>query len=104
MPPGEAWGEAASVAVNGTTITAYPGHAPDAFNTPLVMKANQVNNVVFVSTTAPAGPNGIRSSQVAFIHNSLAVPQGLSYTDRLSTATPYRWATFNTCDQSRGWA
>jgi hypothetical protein len=28
----------------------------------------------------------------------------LSYTDRLSTATPYRWATFNTYDQSRGWA
>jgi hypothetical protein len=93
-----------SVAVNGTTITAYPGAGPYAFNTPRVMKANQVNNVVFVSTTAPANPNGIRSNQVAFTNNSLALPQGLSYTDRLSTATPYRWATFNTYDQSRGWA
>jgi len=42
---------------------------------------------------------------LGFFNNSLALPSGLSFVDNLdSVATvPYRWAVFDTYDQSRGW-
>ena len=99
------WGEIASVAVNGSSVwtsTANgvangPGHATLS----IVIPANGTSTVIF--TSAYDAPNGTRSNQLGFDNNCLTLPSGLTFVDDLPATAPYRWANFNTFDQSINW-
>jgi hypothetical protein len=73
-----------------------------AYSTPITLKANQVNNVVFTSTAGAVAPGSVRSNQLGFIGDSLALSPGLEYVDQLPSNV-FRTATFNTYDQNYGW-
>ena len=89
----EAWGESASVAVNGVSVFSSIGHTHGLLatvNAPI--PANSTGTVIFVSTSGPHfGPSGLnsikRSTSLAFVNNSLILPAGLEFMDDLETAT-----------------
>jgi len=89
----DAWGERASVALNGALAwTSGTGQAygEQVANVTLSIPANRTSTVIFVSTSSPGYSPAtfhIRSSVLAFCNNSLALPAGLKYVDDLDTAT-----------------
>lgn len=87
--------EFASVALNGVTqwnsAGATVSAASGSATVPLTIPANRTSTVIFV---VPGGPpynvNGsfyIRTTALAFISNSLALPSGLQFVDDLATAS-----------------
>jgi hypothetical protein len=88
-----AWGEVASVALNGVNV--YTDNTPSSgtLGTPsLPIPPNRTSTVVFVSGSGIAQFFGdsnhyYRSTVAGFIDNSLALPTGLEFADDLDTAT-----------------
>ena len=86
-----AWGEWASVAINGASAWTsaggnyFPSTGP--VSVPLVIPANRTSTAIFVSTGALPGSSLTRSTILAFVSNSLALPAGLQFVDDLDTAT-----------------
>jgi hypothetical protein len=89
------WGDLASVALNGVAAWSsgggnYPATA-GPFSVALTIPANRVSSAIFVANGGPysSGPSGIlsRSTLLAFVSNSLALPSGLQFVDDLDTAT-----------------
>jgi hypothetical protein len=85
-----AWGEVASVALNGASVWTsgasnyYPGSSPVAPTLPI--PANRTSTAIFVSPSGPANAP-TRTTYLAFVANSLALPAGLEFVDDLDTAT-----------------
>ena len=79
-----AWGEMASVAINGTSV--YNASNSGSANISIAIPPNRVSTVIFVSTSgAPA--SGMRNCRLAFYNNCLMLPAGLEFVDDLETAT-----------------
>ena len=93
--------EAASVALNGSNLWTSSANGGGHHTLTLSIPPNMVSSVIFTSSYAV--PSGTRSIQLGFDNNSLSLPSGLSYVDDLPKVTPYRFANFNTYDQSTGW-
>jgi hypothetical protein len=85
------WGEWASVALNGASAwtsgggTYFPNAAP--VSVPLVIPASRTSTAIFVSTGSPPGAPYSRSTLLAFVNGSLALPAGLQFVDDFDTAT-----------------
>ncbi|HSN89878.1 MAG TPA: hypothetical protein VLS93_01510 [Anaeromyxobacteraceae bacterium] len=86
-----AWGELASVALNGAdAFTTGGGAGTFSASLNLSIPANRTSTVIFVSTSsAPYAISfaSIRQLALAFRNDSLALPAGLSFVDDLDTAT-----------------
>ena len=86
-----AWGEQASVALNGASIwtstggTYYSASAPVSMA--LSIPASRTSTAIFVSTGGPQANPYTRSTILAFVNNSLNLPAGLQFVDDLDTAT-----------------
>lgn len=85
-----AWGEKASVALNGTSAWSCNDWG-GGISINLSIPPSRVSTVIFVSTSgAPIGPINntyIRNTRLAFYSNSLNLPAGLEFVDDLDTAT-----------------
>jgi hypothetical protein len=85
------WGEQASVALNGASAwtsaggTYLPSSSP--VSVPLAIPASRTSTAIFVSTGSPPGSPYSRSTLLAFVANSLALPAGLQFVDDFDTAT-----------------
>ncbi len=85
------WGEWASVALNGATAWTsgganyFPSTPPTSVA--LAIPAGRTSTAIFVSTGAPPGSSWTRSTILAFVNNSLALPAGLQFVDDFDTAT-----------------
>lgn len=88
-----AWGEVASVALNGVLVASYNGGGSPYTATPsLTIPASRTSTAIFAAgASAPytVGTSGssVRSTQLGFFNNSLALPAGLQFVDDLATAT-----------------
>lgn len=86
-----AWGEWASIALNGVSAwtsgggTYYPSSAPTSVA--LAIPAGRTSTAIFVSTGSPPVSSWTRSTILAFTNNSLALPAGLQFVDDFDTAT-----------------
>jgi hypothetical protein len=89
-----AWGERASVALNGVTLwddgSVQRIVTDAAVSVPMTIPANRTSTAIFVSSSSPgATASGFttRSILLAFVNDSLALPAGLEYVDDLDVAT-----------------
>jgi hypothetical protein len=88
-----AWGEQASVALNGVDLFVDNTATAGKLATPaLSIPPNRTSTVVFVSGSGPAqffgdSNNQYRATVAGFVGNSLALPAGLTFTDDLDLAT-----------------
>jgi hypothetical protein len=82
-----AWGESASVAINGASVWIDGGTSNSGSNAALALSIppSRVSTVIFVSTSSL--PSITRSTRLAFFNNSLTLPVGLQFVDDLDTAT-----------------
>jgi hypothetical protein len=82
-----AWGETASVSVNGANT--WSSGSSGSTTQSLSIPSGQVSTVIFVSTSgAPLNYFGnFRNCRLAFYNNSLVLPAGLQFVDDLDTAT-----------------
>lgn len=86
-----AWGESASVALNGVSAWTSAGGTYLSSSSPvsvtLSIPENRTSTAIFVSTGGPAAVPNTRSMILAFVSSSLALPAGLEFVDDLDTAT-----------------
>jgi len=88
-----AWGEKASIALNGTLVwsTAAESYSTSAYSVTLSIPANRVSTVICVAGGSPAASTGSsvysRSTVLAFRNNCLTLPAGLVLVDDLDAAT-----------------
>jgi hypothetical protein len=88
-----AWGEVASIALNGVNAWTSPGdsYSTASYFTTLSIPANRVSTVICVAGGSPAASIGIgassRTTVLAFRNNCLTLPAGLELVDDLDTAT-----------------
>jgi hypothetical protein len=89
-----AWGEMASVALNGVNQwTSVGGNGTQSANVSLSIPANRTSTVIFVSTSSQTYSISadiylyLRQTFLAFYNNSLQLPPGLQYLDDLDIAT-----------------
>jgi hypothetical protein len=86
------WGEVASVALNGQDVWSNNGSSYGNSTTlNLNIPPNRTSTLIVVSSsspsTCPVSGICIRSVALAFVSDSLDLPQGLQYVDDLETAT-----------------
>lgn len=83
-----AWGETASIALNGVNVWTSPSESYATVNHAVTVSipANRVSTVMCVAGGSP--PSGThRSTVLAFRNNCLTLPAGLEFVDDLDTAT-----------------
>jgi hypothetical protein len=87
-----AWSEVASVALNGASVwtsggtTYYPAMGPVTLT--MSIPANRTSTAIFVSPSGPSsGSQYPRTTYLAFVGNSLALPAGLEFVDDLDSAS-----------------
>lgn len=83
------WGEMVSVAINGVQRWSNDACIWRSYaDLHLMIPANRVSSVIFVSTSNAPGPTGqTRSTLMAFSNNTFLMPAGLELVDDLETAT-----------------
>jgi len=82
------WGERASCALNGVSVFQADNSGQAAIN--LLIPSSRVSTVICVSTSSMPFYQGsffVRSTHLAFVSNSLILPDGLEFVDDLDTAT-----------------
>ncbi len=85
------WAEQASVALNGASAWTSAGGTYSNSSAPvsvaLAIPANRTSTAIFVSMGGPQAAPYTRTTILAFVNNSLALPAGLQFVDDLDTAT-----------------